>query len=284
MAEQHLHHAQVGTVVEQVRGKGVAQGVRRQRRQHAGRARMLLHQVPEGLARHGAAARGHEQRVARLALENGRARLAQVAHQPGVRLLAERHQAFLAALAARAQGALGETDVHRLEVDQFAHSQAAGVHEFEHGTVAQPERRVGVGRGEQRLDLRLAQRRGHAHGLLGRQQLERRVGAEAVFAHGPAEVALEHGEAPIGAGGTRERMPGDAIAEQVALRGGVQRLAVLGQQPRGVQAQVAAISGQGVGGQTVFEPQRVEKQVDCGGAVGMHRPQCAAKPSRRALN
>jgi hypothetical protein len=28
MAQQHLHRAQVGTVVEQVRGKGVAQGVR----------------------------------------------------------------------------------------------------------------------------------------------------------------------------------------------------------------------------------------------------------------
>jgi hypothetical protein len=31
VAQQHLHHAQVGAVVEQVRGEGVAQGVRRQR-------------------------------------------------------------------------------------------------------------------------------------------------------------------------------------------------------------------------------------------------------------
>ena len=31
MAQQHLHHAQVGAVVEQVRGEGVAQRVRRQR-------------------------------------------------------------------------------------------------------------------------------------------------------------------------------------------------------------------------------------------------------------
>ena len=28
VSEQHLHHTQVGTVVEQVRGKGVAQRVR----------------------------------------------------------------------------------------------------------------------------------------------------------------------------------------------------------------------------------------------------------------
>jgi hypothetical protein len=31
MPEQHLHHAQIGAVVEQVGGEGVAQRVRRQR-------------------------------------------------------------------------------------------------------------------------------------------------------------------------------------------------------------------------------------------------------------
>ncbi|BBP61341.1 hypothetical protein PHLH4_49310 [Pseudomonas sp. St316] len=30
MAEQHLHHSQVGAVVEQVRGEGMAQGVGRE--------------------------------------------------------------------------------------------------------------------------------------------------------------------------------------------------------------------------------------------------------------
>ena len=38
VAEQHLHRAQVGAVVEQVRGEGMAQRVRRQRRGDAGRA------------------------------------------------------------------------------------------------------------------------------------------------------------------------------------------------------------------------------------------------------
>jgi hypothetical protein len=37
VAQQHLHRAQVGAVVQQVRGEGMAQGVRRQRRGDAGR-------------------------------------------------------------------------------------------------------------------------------------------------------------------------------------------------------------------------------------------------------
>ena len=35
MAEQHLYSPQIGTVIEQMRRKSVAQGVRRQRRVHA---------------------------------------------------------------------------------------------------------------------------------------------------------------------------------------------------------------------------------------------------------
>ena len=38
VAEQHLHRAQVGAVVQQVGREGVAQRVRRQRRRDAGRA------------------------------------------------------------------------------------------------------------------------------------------------------------------------------------------------------------------------------------------------------
>jgi hypothetical protein len=37
VAQQHLHRAQVGAVVQQVRGEGVAQRVRRQRHMDAGR-------------------------------------------------------------------------------------------------------------------------------------------------------------------------------------------------------------------------------------------------------
>jgi hypothetical protein len=76
VAQQHLHRAQVGAVVQQVGREGVAQRVRRQRRRDAGGARVALDQLPEHLPRHRAAARGDEQRVAGCAPAGWRARLA----------------------------------------------------------------------------------------------------------------------------------------------------------------------------------------------------------------
>ena len=57
VAEQHLHHAQVGAVVEQVRGKSVAQRVRRGWGAHARLQRIALDEAPEHVARHGRARR-----------------------------------------------------------------------------------------------------------------------------------------------------------------------------------------------------------------------------------
>ena len=59
VSEQHLHHAQVRAVIEQMCGKGVAKGVRRQRisvdaREH----RVPFDDVPKRLPRHRFATRG----------------------------------------------------------------------------------------------------------------------------------------------------------------------------------------------------------------------------------
>ena len=50
--QQHLDHPQIGAMVEQMRGKGVTQGVRRQVAANPRCQGMLLDTVPEGLARH----------------------------------------------------------------------------------------------------------------------------------------------------------------------------------------------------------------------------------------
>ena len=75
VAQQQLHRAQIGAVVEQVGGKGVAQGVGRQRAADASGQRVFFHQGPEHHAGHAGAARGDEQRVAELALQDGTASL-----------------------------------------------------------------------------------------------------------------------------------------------------------------------------------------------------------------
>ena len=62
MAEQQLDDAEVGAVVEQVGGEGVAQDVRRQLvGGDGGLQRVALDQLPEGLAGHRGTAAGDEQ-------------------------------------------------------------------------------------------------------------------------------------------------------------------------------------------------------------------------------
>ena len=55
MAQQQLHGAQIRAVVDQVRGKGVAQRVGRQGLVDAGDQRVAFHVLPEHLPRHRAA-------------------------------------------------------------------------------------------------------------------------------------------------------------------------------------------------------------------------------------
>src|ERR1700733_2335796 len=61
MPQQHLHHAQIRPVVQQMSREGMAQGVRRELFLHAGLLRIALDDVPEGLARHAVAAARRKQ-------------------------------------------------------------------------------------------------------------------------------------------------------------------------------------------------------------------------------
>src|ERR1700739_4207693 len=111
VTEQHLHHAQVGAVVEQMGGKGVPQSVRREFLADAGLARVTLDDVPEGLARHAIATPGREQ-VVGLALEQDlAARAAREFLERAHRLLAERNQPLAIALAEDPDDALVEVDL-----------------------------------------------------------------------------------------------------------------------------------------------------------------------------
>src|SRR5690606_14147909 len=110
MPQQHLPRPQVGAMVEQMGGEGMAQGVWRQRLADAGHPGLVLDAVPEGLAGHLLAAQAGEQHVAGPAVEQEGPRLAQVALDPGDGLLAQRHQALLAALAEYPQHALAQVD------------------------------------------------------------------------------------------------------------------------------------------------------------------------------
>ena len=187
VAKQQLHDAQVGTVVEQMGGEGVAQHVRRELfRGNAGDRRIPLDELPESLAGHGAATGGDEQGVALPALEDFRPRLVQIAAEPVDGLFAEWHQALLAAFAEGAQHAFVETDFVQFQIDQLGNAQARGVEGFQHGAVAQAEGAVGVRRGEQAVNLFLRHDLGQARraGRIG--EFQRRVGGDAAAPELPA--------------------------------------------------------------------------------------------------
>src|SRR6266516_7123330 len=111
VAEQLLNRPQIRPAFQQMRCERVTQSVRM--REEASQRRRV----------EPAAARRHEERVLRITHEL-RARLVQIACELQRGLLAERHDALLAALAADVKLLLLEVDVREVEIDGLAASQA----------------------------------------------------------------------------------------------------------------------------------------------------------------
>ena len=147
-------------------------------------------QVPERLARHAGAAVGQKQRIALPASAF------HIPRDPFRRLLAERHQALLRALAHRAHHASVEVHFEGLQRHQLGHAQPGGVEQLEHRAVAQAHGRGRVRRGEQRFDVRLRQRFREARRALGRIELERRIDLDAPLAQAVLVEALQRRHAP----------------------------------------------------------------------------------------
>ncbi|MNV28575.1 hypothetical protein D3C71_1197700 [compost metagenome] len=204
------------------------------------------------------------------------------------RLGAQRHQAVFAALAQHhAHHAFIQADVQRAHAHQFGHTQTGGVQRFQHGAVAQAARLRHVGRAQQGVHLLLGQGLGQARRLLGGDQGQAGVAFRAMFAQRPGKEAAQRGQAAVGGGGAgffvAEGEPGfDVGLLRVAQRFGRPHGQCLGAcriamaighfagigfrvfQPAGETGQVAAVGGQRVGRQAVFQPHGVDESVDIG--------------------
>ena len=158
MAQQQLHHTQIRAVIDQMRGKRMTQTVRRQRGQ-PDLLRVFRHHLPGQLPRNPHFFLRHENIRARLPFQQLRPRGVQIAFQPVRRHLTQRHDALLVALADGIDHAARQIQFVQRQLYCLAHAQSGGIHQFQQGFVAQSMRRVRVGGGEQRVDLRFA------HGL-----------------------------------------------------------------------------------------------------------------------
>lgn len=136
MTEECLYYTQVGTALEQRRGKAVAQGVRRDGLGDAGPLGVLLDHDENHGAREVRPAPVEEYIVffARFDVHH----VAVVV--PVVQFLygfgRDGHEAFLAALAQDADKGFLFVDIAQLEVDEFADTQAAGEENLDDGLVA----------------------------------------------------------------------------------------------------------------------------------------------------
>src|SRR5579859_3442857 len=105
VAEHLLDDAQVAAVIEQMAGEAVPQRVRRDVFRDAGAARIFLDEHPDGFSTERLAARRDKHLAETVGFRERTARSLEITLNPFNGLLADRDDAFLVALADRAQEA-----------------------------------------------------------------------------------------------------------------------------------------------------------------------------------
>ena len=241
MAEQHLHHAQIRTMIEQMRGESMAQRVGRQRLADPGNLGLVLDAVPERLTGHLFATLTGEQHITGPPAEQFTARVTHVALDPHNRLLPHRHQALLAALAHHPQHALAQVDLLQGQTDQLGHPQTAGVQHLQHRAVALADGFAQIRSIEQGLHVGFRQGFRQRPTQLRHIDLQGRVESDEFF---PQQIAIK----PTHTGKESRggawlvvllQTPGQVIEDQLAA--GVDQFEVFFLQPAVEQRQVAAV-------------------------------------------
>lgn len=263
MTQEALHATQVGAVIEEVGGKRVSQRVRRQGRTNPGGSGMPFQTLPGVLARHRRAALREKHRVFGSPSQQIRARLAQVASEPFASPLSNGNQSVLAALPLNLHDAAPQVDARQGQVHQLTHAQAAGIHDLQHGAVAQAQGASGVGGIKQSLDLRLGER--------ARQPLTETRGVQAragvigtlPFAVQPSVKLSQAGQpSRLGAGAVLHRLLREPLLQ---IQFGGTRQGRRGRlQVASDQAEITCVAVLSVGTDPSLQPQRIGEAVDDG--------------------
>lgn len=236
VAEELLHAAEVGAVVEEMGREGVAQLVGSEAGVEPGGSEVALEQELDGAAVELFALGGDEEDVV---VEGAGV---EIGLERADRGAADRAHALLAAFAEDADGALPEIEVAALEGHQFRETQPGAVEDFQPRDVAEHLPVLGVAAGllfaaggleffafvpkkfrglEQGQDLFLVEKDGEAARHLGQGEVGDGVRFHPAFAEGLLVEGAQGGEAESDGAGAELLRPGEAV--EVGLEvGGLQ--------------------------------------------------------------
>ena len=251
-------------MVDQVRGKRVAQRVRRDFPGDARRPGVAFDGMPEGLPGHRKGAVAGEQRVAGAPAQDVRPGGGYVAVDPAERHFADRHQTLLAAFADHLHDA--GVQVHRGEGErhQFADAKPGGVQGFQHRAIPVAERLplgiVAARRLQQPFHFVFRQRSRQRPAKQRRIQVGRGVGAVDADFHQMAVEAPRRGEKPSHR--ARRTASGEA-GRQIALQVRLRRRGDVLLKPVGEIVQVLPIAFKRGATQAPLQPQVVQVGIDC---------------------
>ncbi len=148
MTEHRLDAAQIGAVLEEVRGETVAQFVRRGRLPNSGHARVQKDAFPESLTSQRLARWGEEEHTARCGPRVLRA-VDEIDLDRRDGHVSDRNEPPFAAFSERGHHAAPAVDVGEGEFAKFADTQPSGIEHLQHRAVPSPARVPGIGRVEE---------------------------------------------------------------------------------------------------------------------------------------
>ena len=198
MTKQQLHDPQVSAVIQQVRGKCMAQHMGRYFGPNTGDGVVVLDAMPERLAGHGAPLATGEQGMALVVLQQLSPGTLDVLLQPLMGALSHGHQTLLPAFAGNTDNALTPVDVVHVQMHQFRNSQAARVQQLQHGAITQTNGGSGIRAVQQRFNLTFRQGFWQCLALAGHIDMGRDVAASLLRLQQVAIKRSQRGNLPCG--------------------------------------------------------------------------------------
>jgi len=283
VTEHQLNGAEIGTAFEKMRGKTVAEHVRRKGHTKPSPTSVGGKNFPDTDAAETAAASIEEKnrRVRLLALgQKLRAGIAKIAIDERDGFFAYGNDAFLVSLADTADATGGTIQIQDTKIGEFGDPQSAGIENFEHGAVAQADGSFLVGLSEELFNFFETKIAGKRAANFGRFQMDGRIFRDE-FGDLREAKEIAQGDQMTSDRAAFEILAieaGEKIDQVVPCNRFEDELVLFGVDVE--FEHVSAVGGDGVGGEAFFDS-NVRKESRDGSRDFHHEPANSSAVSRR---